>query len=147
MVQWLRICLAMQGMGVQSLARELRSNMPWNTSTAPLHLNQSPCPATKFPHATTKTQQSQRNKFMFLKRSGKREERCQPVLGAIDTTDLFGNRFEISVPIANLPFVSVLGKLCKQKYLLEVDLACVALTSERTELIDPQTTTLKNQTR
>ena len=62
---------------------------------------------------------------------------CQTVLGAIDTIDPFGNRFEISVPIANLPIVSVLGKFCKQKFLLEVDLVCVALISERTELIDP----------
>ena len=138
MVQWLRIYLAMQGMGVQSLVRKLRANMPWNTTAAPPHLNQSPCPATKFPHATTKTQHSQRNKFMFLKRSGRKEERHQPVLGAIDTTDPFMcNRFEISVPIANLPIVSVLGKFCKQKFLLEVDLVCVALISERTELMDP----------
>ena len=28
-VQWLRICLPMQGTWVQSLVRELRSHMPW----------------------------------------------------------------------------------------------------------------------
>ena len=30
MVQWLRICLAMQGTWIQNLVRELRSHMPWS---------------------------------------------------------------------------------------------------------------------
>ena len=30
MVQWLRICLAMQGTWVESLEGELRSYMPWS---------------------------------------------------------------------------------------------------------------------
>ena len=32
-VQWLRICLAMQKTQVQPLVRELKSHMPWGPST------------------------------------------------------------------------------------------------------------------
>ena len=53
-VQWLKICLAMQGMCVQFLVRELRSHLPQGIS----------------PHATTKTQCSQIN----LKKKKKKEE-------------------------------------------------------------------------
>ena len=37
-VQWLRICLAMQRTWVQSFVRELRSHMPWNNQTCVLQL-------------------------------------------------------------------------------------------------------------
>ena len=37
-VQWLRICLAMQRTWVQSFVRELRSRMPWNNQTYVLQL-------------------------------------------------------------------------------------------------------------
>ena len=37
-VQWLRICLAMQRTWVQSFVRELRSHMPWNNQTYVLQL-------------------------------------------------------------------------------------------------------------
>ena len=30
-LQWLKICLPMQGMRVESLVRELRSHMPWGS--------------------------------------------------------------------------------------------------------------------
>lgn len=58
-----------------------------------------------------------------------REESRQIVLGAIDIVDPFGNRFEISVPIANSPSIRLLSKSCKQNFLLEVDLGYVILTS------------------
>ena len=47
MAQWLRIHLAMQGKQVQSLVKELRSNMPQsNQACTPL---QRPCVAMKDP--------------------------------------------------------------------------------------------------
>lgn len=58
-----------------------------------------------------------------------REESRQIVLGAIDITDPFGNRFEISVTIANSPSIRLLSKSCKQNFLLEIDLGYVILTS------------------
>ena len=54
-VQWLKICLAMQGMCVQFLVRELRSHLPQGIS----------------PHATTKTQCSQINKLKKKKKKRK----------------------------------------------------------------------------
>ena len=80
MVQWLRICLPMPGMPVQTLAEKLRSHMPWGQL--------SPCAATtepvcskpsrhnysprleKSPHDTTKTQRSQKKKKGGRERKG-----------------------------------------------------------------------------
>ena len=50
MVQWLIICLAMQGTEVQSLVGELRFHWPWKKLSLP---------------AATKTQYSQINDFLF----------------------------------------------------------------------------------
>ena len=47
-VQWLRICLAMQGTWVWSLVRELRSHMP-RSNEARLSPLESPCATTKKP--------------------------------------------------------------------------------------------------
>ena len=56
-VQWLRICLPMQGMQVQALVRELRSHMPWsNWARVPrlLSLSSRACkPQLQSPSATT----------------------------------------------------------------------------------------------
>ena len=41
-VQWIRICIAMQGMQAQFLVRELRSYMSWSNSVCMLQLL-SPC--------------------------------------------------------------------------------------------------------
>ena len=94
-VQWLRICLPMQGTRVRSLVGELRSHMPWNsraTTTEPecsgAHVPQLERPCTLEPthhneredctpqqracalqrkilHAATKTRHSQINKIFF----------------------------------------------------------------------------------
>ena len=37
-VQWLRICLAMQGTQVQSLVREPRSPVPWSNEACTPHI-------------------------------------------------------------------------------------------------------------
>ena len=42
--------------------------------------------------------------------NNRRERKTCQILGAIDTIDPFGNRFEISVPIANLPSINILSK-------------------------------------
>ena len=56
-VQWLRICLAMQGTRVQSLVGELRSHMLSNKE-APASQLLSPC-------TTAKSQCSQKEKNLF----------------------------------------------------------------------------------
>ena len=66
-----RNCLAVQGVWVQSLVRELRHHMLWSYCT---HAPQLDCPqaATKILQAASKIQCSQINQYFFLKR--KKEE-------------------------------------------------------------------------
>ena len=54
-VQWLRICVPMQEMWVQSLAKELRSHMPWSNQGNAQQLEEDPVFETKLSWATVKT--------------------------------------------------------------------------------------------
>ena len=64
-VQWLKICLPMRGMKVQSLVRELRSHMPQGNkalepqTTEPTHFG-GRVPQWRIPDAATKTRHSQK---------------------------------------------------------------------------------------
>ena len=69
MVQWLRICFAVQGTQVQTLAGKVRSHLLWSLRAtirgACMPQQKIPYDATKVPWAATKTQHSQINKFFF----------------------------------------------------------------------------------
>ena len=61
-VQWLKICLAIQGMQVGSLVRELRSRTPQSNSVHAPQL-ESQCSTTGILCMATKTRRSQVNNF------------------------------------------------------------------------------------
>ena len=62
-VQWLRICLPMQGTRVRSLVRELRSHKSWAHALLSPHVTNSPRTPTRILIAALKTRLSQRNKY------------------------------------------------------------------------------------
>ena len=68
-VQWLRICLPLQGVQIGSLVRELRSHKPQGTWACEPQLERSLHASVKIPCATVKTWLSQKYKWYSL--SGK----------------------------------------------------------------------------
>ena len=64
-VHWLRVCLAMQGMQVQSLVKELGSHKLWRSSGAHMPQVESPC------ITWCNSDPTLPNKYIFLKKEKK----------------------------------------------------------------------------